>query len=204
MKSKPSGGFKFLSLIVENIYRQRQSIVAYVEIQLLYPSVLFIHHCHLTGKVFGVAHSSCNLKARSTSYLPIFFHNLSRYDAHHIIRNLTLLSSEKLSTISRTDETYFSFSVCVPVGSSYTKNHKNATITNNLRFLDSFQFMSQSLDSLAKTLKTDDFSLLKTFFFLRHIRQSIGSYSLEKVIFHTPIWTHSQSSKNLYPIMETT
>ena len=162
-----------------------------------------IHHCHLTGKVFGVAHSSCNLKARSTSYLPIFFHNLSRYDAHHFIKNLTLLSGEKLSAISRTDETYISFSVSVPVGSYYTRNHKNATITNNLRFLDSFQFMSQSLDSLAKTLKTDDFSLLKTFF-LRHIRQSIGSYSLEKAIFHTPFRTHSQSSRNLYPIMKTT
>ena len=65
-----------------------------------------IHHCHLTGKVFGVAHSSCNLKGTSTSYLPIFFHNLSRSDAHHIIKNLTLLSVEKLSAISRTDETY--------------------------------------------------------------------------------------------------
>ena len=122
-----------------------------------------IHHCHLTGKVFGVAHFSCNLKARSTNYLPIFFHNLSRYDAHHIIKNLTLLSGEKLSAISRTDETYF-FSVSVPVGSYYTKNHKNATVTNNPRFLDSFQFMSQSLDSLAKTLEIDDFSLLETFF----------------------------------------
>ena len=127
-----------------------------------------IHHCHLSGKKFGVAHSSCNIKARSTSYLPIFFHNRSHYDAHHIIKNLTLLSGEKLSAISRTDETYISFSVSVPVGSYYTKNHKNATITNNLRFLDSFQSMSQSLDSLAKTLKTDDFSLLKTFFSSTH------------------------------------
>ena len=127
-----------------------------------------IHHCHLTVKVFGVAHSSCNLKARSTSYLPIFFHNLSRYDAHHIIKNLTLLSGEKLSAISRTDETYISLSVSVPVGSYYTTNHKNATITNNLIFFDSFQFMSQSLDALAKTLKTDDFSLLTTFFSSTH------------------------------------
>ena len=118
-----------------------------------------INHCHLIGKVFGVAHSSCNLNARSRSYLPIFFHNLSRYDAHHIIKNLTLLSGEKLYAISRTDEMYISCSVSVPVGSYYTKNHKNATDTNNLRFLDSFQFMSQSLDSLAKTLKTDDFLL---------------------------------------------
>ena len=166
VRSQPSGGFKFLSLIVKSIYRQWQSTVAYVEIQLLSEHV--IHHCHLTGKVFGMAHSSCNLKARSTSFVPIFYQNLSRYDAHHIIKNLTLLSGEKLSAISRTDKTYISFSVSVPVGSYYTKNHKNATITDNLRFLDSFQFMSQSLDSLAKKLKADVFSLLKTFFSSTH------------------------------------
>ena len=63
--------------------------------------------------------------------------------------------------------------------------------------------MTQKLDSLAKTLKIDDFSSSKNFFF-QHIRQSIGSYSLEKAIFDTPIWTHSQSSKNIYRISETT
>ena len=37
-------------------------------------------------------------------------------------------------------------------------------VSNTLRFLDSFQFMSQSLDSLAKTLKKEDFALLKHYF----------------------------------------
>lgn len=123
-----------------------------------------IHHCHLTGHVYGVAHSACNLKARTVNFLPIFFHNLSRYDAHHIIKNLKLLPGEKLSAISRTDETYISFSISVPVGSYRTKLGKNVTVTNNIRFLDSFQFMSQSLDSLAKTLALDDFKLLQNFF----------------------------------------
>ena len=142
-----------------------------------------------------MAHSSCNLKARSKNYLPIIFHNLSRYDAHHMIKNRTLLSGEKLSAIPRTTETYISFGVSVPVG-SYTKNQKNPTITNNLRFLDTFHFMSQSLDSLTKILKLDDFSLIRHFFH-RHIRESITSYSLEKTIVHTPIWTHSKFEKPL-------
>ena len=51
-----------------------------------------VHHCHLTGFVFGVAHSECNLKARSVNFLPVFFHNLSRYDSHHIIKNLKFVA----------------------------------------------------------------------------------------------------------------
>ena len=41
-----------------------------------------VRHCHLTGTVFGVAHSSCNLLVLVGSFL----HNISRYDAHHIIK----------------------------------------------------------------------------------------------------------------------
>ena len=76
-----------------------------------------IHLCHVTGTIFGVAHSSCNLRAQTTKFLPIFFHNLSRYDSHHILKNLRLLAGEKLSAIARTDETFTSFSIAVPVGS---------------------------------------------------------------------------------------
>ena len=51
-----------------------------------------IHHCHLSGTIFGVAHSNCNLRARTKNFLPVFFHNLSRYDAHHILKQLKQLS----------------------------------------------------------------------------------------------------------------
>ena len=74
-----------------------------------------IHHCYLTGEVFGVAHSKCNLRAKTTRFSPIFFHNLSRYDAHHIIKYLKLNNGEKLSAIAKNDETYVSFSSDVPM-----------------------------------------------------------------------------------------
>ena len=105
------------------------------------------------------------MKARSVAFLPVFFfHNLARYDAHHIIKNLKLKENERLSAISRTDEVYISFSVSIPVGSYKTKKGQIVKVSNTLRFLDSFQFMSQSLDSLAKTLKKEDFALLKHYF----------------------------------------
>ena len=81
-----------------------------------------VHHCHVTGKVFGVAHSSCNLKVTVGSFLPVYFHNLSRYDAHYIsVKYLKLEENEQLSAISRTEETFISFSVHVPVGSYINK-----------------------------------------------------------------------------------
>ena len=66
-----------------------------------------IHHCHLSGTIFGVAHSHCNLRARSRNFLPVFFHNLSRYDAHHILKQLKLKAHEELSPIAKTDDFYF-------------------------------------------------------------------------------------------------
>lgn len=123
-----------------------------------------VHHCHLTGEIFGVAHSQCNLRAKTTKFLPIFFHNLSRYDAHHIIKYLKLKDGEKLSAIAKNDETFISFAVDVPMEQFKNKKGRNIVLYHSLRFLDSFQFMSQSLDSLAKTLEIKDFKLLRAGF----------------------------------------
>ena len=37
-----------------------------------------IQHCHSTGKVWGSAHSNCNLRVQTKRILPVLFHNLSR------------------------------------------------------------------------------------------------------------------------------
>ena len=44
--------------------------------------------CHYTGKYREPAHSICNLRYKISHYLPIVFHNLSRYDAHSFVREL--------------------------------------------------------------------------------------------------------------------
>ena len=93
-----------------------------------------------------------------------FFHNLSRYDAHHIIKHLKLNNGEKLSAIAKTDETYISFSLDVPVERFKSKSAQHIVLYHSLRSLDSFQFMSQSIDSLAKTNDKGDFKLLKAGF----------------------------------------
>ena len=130
-----------------------------------------IHHCHVTGTIFGSVHSICNLRAQTTKFLPIFFHNLPRYDSHHILKNLRLLGGEKLSAIARTDETFTSFSIALPVGSYKDKRKKYVTLRHSLKFLDNLQYMSQSLDFLAKTSQLKDFVLLRQHFF--HVTENL-------------------------------
>ena len=125
---------------------------------------MVIHHCHYSGQVYGIPHSRCNLKARRSNFLPVFFHNLARYDAHHIFKNLQFAANEKLSAISRTDETYTSFSISVKTGEYKNKFNVKVPLYSHIRFLDSFQFMSQGLDNLAKTLQHGNFKLSREAF----------------------------------------
>ena len=68
------------------------------------------------------------------------FHNLSGNDAHLFIRELGAHTSD-MEVIAKNKEDYISFSIKVPVDKLI-----------DLRFIDSFKFMSSSLDSLTKNL----------------------------------------------------
>ena len=101
-------------------------------------------HCHLTGINRGAAHSVCNLQYRLNPKgwkLPAVIHNLKGYDGHLIVKSL---KSEfgMVRVIPQNLEKYLSLSV------------------GQLKFLDSFQFTSKSLDVLSKTLEDDEFRYL--------------------------------------------
>ena len=108
-------------------------------------------HCHYTGLYRGPTHSLCNLRYKIPSYIPVVFHNLSGYDAHLFIRELGAHTSE-MGVIAKNKEDYISFSIKVPVDSYIDKNGKEKGKLIELRFIDSFKFMSSSLDSLTKNL----------------------------------------------------
>ena len=103
-------------------------------------------HDHLTGRYRGAAHNTCNIncKQTSSSFVPIFFHNFSGYDCHLIFQELLTQaytvgqqSCEKRyepKIIPKSMENY----VSIQVGC--------------LRFLDSYRFLSSSLDKLVKSL----------------------------------------------------
>ena len=91
-------------------------------------------HCHITGKFRGTAHNSCNLKLRikpKTHQIPVVFHNLRGYDAHHLMQAMSQLQKE-VKCVANNMEKYITFSV------------------GGLRFIDSLNFLQGSLDSLVK------------------------------------------------------
>lgn len=107
-------------------------------------------HCHLTGKYRGSAHADCNLNFQDTRHIPVIFHNLSNYDAHFIIGAVAKNIPGNTSIIPRNEESYISFTKTVT--SVHSKEFSNFI---KLRFIDSFQFMSSSLDYLSSILPTE-------------------------------------------------
>ena len=109
------------------------------------------YHCHYTGKYRGAAHSSCNLRYRIPDYIPVVFHNLAGYDAHLFIKELAKHTT-KIGVIAKNTENYISFSVKVEVEKFIDKAGNEKSKEIELRFIDSFKFMSSSLDSLVNNL----------------------------------------------------
>ncbi|XP_025268962.1 uncharacterized protein LOC112639391, partial [Camponotus floridanus] len=67
-------------------------------------------HCHLTGRFRGPAHSACNLNYKDSYVIPVFFHNLSDYDAHFIIKDVANAYPGSVELLPVTKESYIAFS----------------------------------------------------------------------------------------------
>ena len=100
-------------------------------------------HCHITGKCRGLAHKECNSKLRIPRKLPIIFHNLEGYDGHIIFKELNNFDNIDIQVIPKSSEKYMSI-----------------IINRNIAFLDSLQFYTASLDTLAGNLQDNDFKHL--------------------------------------------
>ena len=121
-------------------------------------------HCHYTGKYRGAAHNSCNIKFRRPKFTPVIFHNLAGYDAHLFIKNLGV-SEGNIDCIPNNEEKYISFTKHVEVDRFTPRGENNEVIVKReLRFIDSFKFMSSSLDELVNNLDEKDFVNTKKYF----------------------------------------
>ena len=112
-------------------------------------------HWHYTGRYRGPAHMKCNLQYKIPLYIPIVFHNLSRYDAHLFIKELASITDRSIGhmgVIAKNTEDCISFSIKVEVDKYMDKKGIERSKEIELRFIDSFQFMRSSLDSLVNNL----------------------------------------------------
>lgn len=106
-------------------------------------------HNHVTGKYRGPAHNKCNLLLRMPNFVPVVFHNLTGYDGQYILNSLCRGFANdgwEISVIAVSGEKFKSI--------SFTKRYGLEKFT--YRFIDSFAFLSSSLDVLAKNLRDSD------------------------------------------------
>ena len=104
-------------------------------------------HCHITGRYRGAAHNNCTVKMYinpKTTPIPVIFHNLKGYDAHHLMQEISQLEKDVENCIAKNMEKYITFSV------------------GGLRFIDSFNFLQGSLDSLVSATPKESLKITST------------------------------------------
>ena len=120
-------------------------------------------HCHFTGRYRGAACNICNLKYRKPNNISVFFHNLTGYDSHLIIKKLNG-STGKIDCIPNNEEKYISFSKTIKTGEYKNKSGETKNKYFKIVFKDSMKFMLSSIEALVKNLSEDDFKNLEKYF----------------------------------------
>lgn len=124
------------------------------------------HHSHLPPFQFiGLAHNQCNLKCQTTNVYPVFFHNLSGYDCHHLVQAFTVDNVAEIKIIAQTQEKFLAM-----------------IVNQKLRFVDSLLFFHSSLDKISKSMSIEqDFNLIREHF--RNLNEEQIQLLLEKGIY---------------------
>ena len=105
-------------------------------------------HCHITGQYRGSAHQDCNLNFQRTDKIPVIFHNLRGYDSHFIMQEIGAIVKEHKYTNKKGEKCPMNINA-IP---NNMEKYMAFMLGNHLTFIDSFQFMSSSLEKLVSNL----------------------------------------------------
>ena len=108
-------------------------------------------HCHITGKYRGSAHQECNLKLKVNPEevkIPVIFHNLRGYDSHFIMQEIGAIVKNHAYTNKKGEKCQMNINA-IP---NNMEKYMAFMLGNHLTFIDSFQFMSSSLEKLVSNL----------------------------------------------------
>ena len=111
-------------------------------------------HCHITGKFRGSAHQECNLKLRINPKeikIPVIFHNLRGYDSHFIMQEIGAIVKKHAYKNNKGEEKQMNINA-IP---NNMEKYMAFMLGKHLTFIDSFQFMSSSLDKLVSNLPAE-------------------------------------------------
>ena len=126
------------------------------------------HHCHISGDFLFAVCNACNLQLKPTKckgtkrryttenedaeehymknyFLPVVFHNLMGYDGHLILKNFAKKYVERWG---KNDKVTYDDVRVIPINEEKYLQFE----VGNMRFLDSFKFISTSLDNLVSLL----------------------------------------------------
>lgn len=91
-------------------------------------------HCHISGLYRGASHNGCNINFNyKNAKIPVVIHNFKGYDSHLVIQGIK-------NNIKKID--------CIPLN---TEKYLSVTL-NKLVFIDSFSFLSSSLETLVNNI----------------------------------------------------
>ena len=113
-------------------------------------------HGHYRDKYRDAAHSICNLKFSLPNEMLVVFHNVSNYDYHFIIEELSKQFEGEFECLGKNTEKYKTFSI--PIEKEVTKidkdgNESVVTISYKIKFIDSARFTATSLSNLVDNLR---------------------------------------------------
>ncbi|CAG7826265.1 unnamed protein product [Allacma fusca] len=142
------------------------------------PIIKTYHHNHDSGKFVASLCQSCNLKINYRNQLTCVAHCRSKFDFHLLLKNLetSAFDASNISVIAKSKETFVQIEIkskdlYIPIlnnqygnqqqfSKSYSGNRKVG-----VRFIDSFNFLPESLADLTESLKKEKsplFEIVKT------------------------------------------
>ena len=141
----------------------------------------------LPEKVRGSAYQDCNLKLRikpEDNKIPVIFRNLRGYDSHLIMQQIGEIDKKHAYTNKKGEKQDLNINT-IP---NNMEKYMAFMLGNHLTLIDSFQFMSSSLDKLVSNLPKEAFKYTSQVFKGKKL-----DLMSKKAFIHTTLWIVSKS-----------
>ena len=118
----------------EHVAKTKHLFLRNLQICAILQNTHSLHHSHITGEIFGYAHTFCNEKVRENYYrIPVIAHNLFRFD-FFMVKGLRVGAWKTRDIV---------------IWGKTSTDINFAHIGNQVQFIDTIKYFQQSLAALA-------------------------------------------------------